>query len=349
MANPSQDPAAKLKPLVDQERRRQGPGHPSPEHISAYHDGQLAPDEADLLQQHLAFCPQCTQILLGLERFREDLAAEAAVADEDLPDPQQDEAWQLLRERIARDLEANRGKGRFARPKSILARPPVTSSAGAAGVATATVHRGGGHAPASSPFSPAAPTSPTSPTAPAAGSSAAASTPRDRPGRLVAYQRAVLLLAASLAACFVGSPLWVQHAVRQAESRGVAVNLPDKGVQRGADEAEIRLRLDAGTNLLVLPVATEQPYPTYRVEIFGAGATAVLAGNLLPVAGLAAPDANPTGGATDPGAAASHAVLSFHLLREQLPPGPYRVRISGLRDGADPRTLTESHLLILAP
>jgi len=52
--------------------------HPAPEKLSAYLAKELSPEEDDAIQEHLAHCTLCTELLLDLQRFLDPLA-------EDLP------------------------------------------------------------------------------------------------------------------------------------------------------------------------------------------------------------------------------------------------------------------------
>jgi hypothetical protein len=55
-----------------QGRRRWGPqDHPAPETLSAYYAGELLPEAADAVQEHIANCGICTEVILDLQRFLE--------------------------------------------------------------------------------------------------------------------------------------------------------------------------------------------------------------------------------------------------------------------------------------
>ncbi len=59
-----------LRELTDDSLRRQGPGsHPSPETLTAYHTGELSAAAADAVQEHLATCRHCADLLLDLPAF----------------------------------------------------------------------------------------------------------------------------------------------------------------------------------------------------------------------------------------------------------------------------------------
>lgn len=83
----------------DGHSRRDPEEHPAPEKLSAYQAGELSPEEDDAIQEHLAHCGLCTELLLDLQRFlnpppedrpREGVANfEAAVE------------WRELREKIS--------------------------------------------------------------------------------------------------------------------------------------------------------------------------------------------------------------------------------------------------------
>jgi hypothetical protein len=59
-----------LRELTDDSLRRQGPdSHPSPETLTAYHAGELSAAAADAVQEHLATCRHCADLLLDLPAF----------------------------------------------------------------------------------------------------------------------------------------------------------------------------------------------------------------------------------------------------------------------------------------
>lgn len=54
-----------LKVLAARQRQELG-GHPLPDHLLAYHMGELQPEEIDRVQDHLAICGECAQFVLSL-------------------------------------------------------------------------------------------------------------------------------------------------------------------------------------------------------------------------------------------------------------------------------------------
>lgn len=72
--------------------------HPAPEKLSAYQAKELSPEEDDALQEHLAHCTLCTELLLDLQRFLdpppEDLPREGVVDFETAAE------WRELRGRM---------------------------------------------------------------------------------------------------------------------------------------------------------------------------------------------------------------------------------------------------------
>jgi hypothetical protein len=88
--------AGALQELAREARRRQGPGgHPSPETLTAYHAGELTLAAEEEIQEHLAVCRHCTQLLLDLPAF-----LEPPVPHVESLDAAADASWQELRKRL---------------------------------------------------------------------------------------------------------------------------------------------------------------------------------------------------------------------------------------------------------
>jgi hypothetical protein len=72
VSDPAQEPDDLLGFLAEDGSRRQDPDeHPAPEILTAYHAGELSPEEEEQFQEHLAVCGQCTELLLELDSFLE--------------------------------------------------------------------------------------------------------------------------------------------------------------------------------------------------------------------------------------------------------------------------------------
>jgi len=112
---PPLEPA--LRALAARRRRELGL-HPDPETLAAYHEGELAGAEAERLRDHLALCPDCTQLLLDLGGFAA-LAPPAGVRG--LTDGEVEGAWQAVRSQLAETEEAPP-------PSNLLRLPPPLSS-----------------------------------------------------------------------------------------------------------------------------------------------------------------------------------------------------------------------------
>jgi hypothetical protein len=67
--------------------------HPSPEQLIAYHEGRLSCEETEPLQDHLASCRECCNLVLDLDFF-------CSEASTDLPDSVITADWEALREGI---------------------------------------------------------------------------------------------------------------------------------------------------------------------------------------------------------------------------------------------------------
>ena len=80
-----------------QSRQAQGEGHPDLKVLRAYHHASLSADEADRIQEHLATCPECGQLFLGLVHFLEWNLDPHRLSVEDLT-----RAWESFRQRRER-------------------------------------------------------------------------------------------------------------------------------------------------------------------------------------------------------------------------------------------------------
>ncbi|MFY9822534.1 MAG: zf-HC2 domain-containing protein [Thermoanaerobaculia bacterium] len=84
--------------LSDESRGQDLDGHPAPEKLSAYQANELSPEEDAVIQEHLAHCTVCTELLLDLQRFleppSEDLPREGVVDFETVA------GWRELRGRM---------------------------------------------------------------------------------------------------------------------------------------------------------------------------------------------------------------------------------------------------------
>jgi hypothetical protein len=76
--------------------------HLSMERLAAYRAGELAPEEAEAVQDHLAECRECVSALLDLARYGEMMESEKPLPPgAGVPTPAQTEAsWQSLRARL---------------------------------------------------------------------------------------------------------------------------------------------------------------------------------------------------------------------------------------------------------
>lgn len=72
---------ARLDALVQAAEAERPASHPEPEELLAFHLGSLAPEERERVEEHLAGCPGCVQVVLDFEAFP-DLEPEAALSAE---------------------------------------------------------------------------------------------------------------------------------------------------------------------------------------------------------------------------------------------------------------------------
>jgi Putative zinc-finger len=284
----SEGMARQLERLALEERRRQGPEHPTLELLGAYRRGELGPHDAEAVQDHLAVCPRCVEALLELRRFQEAMEAdEPATSGESGPSTAETEAsWQALRARLALPAEDR------------LAPEP---SAG----------KDGQVVEASSRFR-----------------------------RWIASPRSVLTLAAALAACLIGFPLWI--AMHPKTTPLVVIQPGAFEVTRGEIESRpaISVALGDATAVLSLPVPSRAPFTSYRIEIqtLRGEPRLTVTPALVPLASR--PDA---GAKTE-----SPRLVAFALPQGALPSGEYRLRIVGLQE-AHEETLAEHRLRIINP
>lgn len=76
---------------------RRPQGHPAPEKLAEYHARELPAEEIPELQDHLAECPECSQLLLDLESFEE---LEPPAGHRPVTDAQVRRDWKRLRRRL---------------------------------------------------------------------------------------------------------------------------------------------------------------------------------------------------------------------------------------------------------
>jgi len=88
-------------------------GHPDPDRLYAYQANELTPEEDLEIQEHLAVCGHCTELLLDIQRFTAPPAEEEA----DLSEFEQAAGWRQLRARLDQDGFFNRSR----RPRSQVA------------------------------------------------------------------------------------------------------------------------------------------------------------------------------------------------------------------------------------
>ena len=74
-------------------RRRRMAEHPSPDELLAYHVGELPSEEIERVQDHLAVCGECTQLVLSLGPLSHPEAGAKALSIEQ---GQVDSAWKRL-------------------------------------------------------------------------------------------------------------------------------------------------------------------------------------------------------------------------------------------------------------
>jgi putative zinc finger protein len=108
--------------LSDEGHTQDPDDHPTPEKLSAYQAKELSPEEDDAIQEHLAQCTLCTELLLDLQRFleppAEDLPREGVVDFETAAE------WRELRRRMG-TTQATEVKREF--PRKVFRMPAVAA------------------------------------------------------------------------------------------------------------------------------------------------------------------------------------------------------------------------------
>ena len=94
-------------PLPDPEQ------HPDPDRLYAYQAGELTPEEDLEIQEHLALCGHCTELLLDDERFMAPPAQEEA----GLSEFERAAGWRQLRARLDQDGFFTRGRRHWRRSR----------------------------------------------------------------------------------------------------------------------------------------------------------------------------------------------------------------------------------------
>ncbi len=120
MSDETQDLDEMLGFLAEDGRQRRDPEeHPSPEELSAYQANELTPEQDERIQDHLAVCQHCTELLLDLEEFLKP----PAVATEPVVDFEAAADWRQLRDHLPQPAKA--------KPRKRFAQPLAASLAGA--------------------------------------------------------------------------------------------------------------------------------------------------------------------------------------------------------------------------
>lgn len=154
----------------------------------------------------------------------------------------------------------------------------------------------------------------------------------------------VAALAAGLAACLIGFPLWIASQPATGRSALPVVFYPGIGgeVVRSVGAGQpVSIRLSEAPAVLALPLPGETAFPSYRIEILTPSGELRLTADVSPI-----PLASAAAGVARPEDASPTRYLAVELTRGQLAPGDYRVRIIG-RNGSRGEVLAEHALRAL--
>jgi putative zinc finger protein len=161
--------------------------------------------------------------------------------------------------------------------------------------------------------------------------------PGNRFRRLTTSPPFVLALAAGLAVCLIGFPLWI--ATHGGPSSALIVLPPLGGgeVTRGIETGPAIVRLGEAPAALALALPPKASYPAYRFEIRTPRGDLLLTAPAAPIPVAAGPQ--PAHGERPP------RLLALVLGRGQLPTGDYHLRLVGVR-GPRGETLAEHALRV---
>jgi hypothetical protein len=171
--------------------------------------------------------------------------------------------------------------------------------------------------------------------------------PKPLPGnrfRRLSMSPVTLALAASLALCLIGFPLWI--ATHGEAGSSALVVLPPLGggeVIRGGETVPSTVRLGEAPAVLALALPPRASYPAYRFEIRTPRGDLLLTSPAAPIPAAVAPSPQPPAAGVRP-----PRLLALALGRGQLPPGDYRLRLVGVR-GSHGETLSEKALRVPPP
>lgn len=107
MANDSKEELkAALEGFLSEAQRDLEP-HPSPDELAAYSAGELSAAGETRIQNHLALCPHCLELLLDLEHWSDPESG----SEPSLPADEKAVAWQALQARLATEAAPRRRPG----------------------------------------------------------------------------------------------------------------------------------------------------------------------------------------------------------------------------------------------
>ena len=143
--------------------------------------------------------------------------------------------------------------------------------------------------------------------------------------------RSFYALAAALAACVIGFPLWM---ILRPQAPPILLIQPGAFEITRGEGRTISVALDQATAVLALPVPSRSAFSSYRIEIRTLQGETKLTVTPTPVPG-------PAG--TEP-----PRLVAFALPQGALPGGEYRLRLVGLREGRE-EVLAEHRLRVGPP
>lgn len=295
------DERAELKAVLEaiaHERRHGDAAHLSVDELITYARGGMQPDNEINVQEHLAWCAQCTEALLSRGALA-DLEHPTAAT---VSDAQVSLAWEELKRTLRRHFRAERPR-RERRPGIHVFARFNSAHAIAASLVVALVLVGAwsiSRYQASRPLTVAVQTQSEFPPRATPAPAVADAREAREPGRVEAYERQIAQLEQQVAA------------LSEPQPNLLIADLYPVDAIRGSARASTTIVIPSGANVfaVILNGVTDRSYPDYRVDIFDRLGTKIWSGGNL--------------------RKTEFGNFTLALPRRLLPAGEYRLRLQGV-------------------